>query len=146
MPFDVPAIAPNIAEKSRNVVIRINQRMEQDVREFIADYEYVWEVSGENVTDPETRETHFVSNGSVLTVQEMQQKLDLMPQAVAVKMLFLAGMKRDMIVTAEELLGEQYLPDRYRAPAFTMQPISSPSDPIVLTGLAAIWTPHEKQE
>lgn len=144
MPFEVPAVPKNIAEHARNTVIRLNQRMEADVKEFIADYEFVWGVSGRDVTDPETQETNFVSNGSEYTLEEMQAKIDAMPQAVAVSMLFLAGMKRDMIMAAEQFLGEQYLPDRYRTPAFTMQPITSPSSPVVLTGLAVAWTPPEE--
>ena len=138
MPFEVPEVPKNVAEHARNTVIRLNQRMEDDVKEFIADYEFVWGVSGRDV------DGEFVSNGSEYTLAEMQAKIDAMPQAVAVSMLFLAGMKRDMIIAAETFLGEQYLPTRYRTPAFTMEPITSPSSPVVLTGLAAAWTPPEE--
>lgn len=144
MPFEVPEVPKNVAEHARNTVIRLNQRMEADVKEFIADYEFVWGVSGQDVTNAETQETEFVSNGSIYTLEQMQEKLDKMPQAVAVSILFLAGMKRDMIIAAETFLGEQYLPTRYRTPAFTMEPIASPSSPVVLIGLAPAWTPPEE--
>jgi len=143
MPFEVPSVPINLDQHASDTVIRLNQRMEADIVEFMQDYEMVWGVSGQNVTDPETQETTFVSNGSIYTLEQMQEKLDKMPQQVAVSMLFLAGMKRDMILAAETFLGEQYLPTRYRTPAFTMEPITSPSSPVVLTGLATAWTPPE---
>ena len=144
MPFEVPEVPINIDQHASNAVIRLNQRMESDIVEFIQDYELVWGVSGQNVTAPETQETTFVSSGSIYTLEQMQEKLDKMPQSVAVSMLFLAGMKRDMIIAAETFLGEQYLPTRYRTPAFTMEPITSPTSPVVLTGLAAAWTQPEE--
>lgn len=137
MPFEVPPVPINLDQHAADTVMRINQRMEADVVEFMQDYELVWGVSGQDVNG------EFVSNGSIYTVEQMQGKIDKMPQAVAVSMLFLAGMKRDMILAAEVFLGEQYLPTRYRAPAFTMEPITSQSSPVVLTGLAAAWAPPE---
>jgi hypothetical protein len=144
MPFEVPTVPINLDQHASDTVIRLNQRMEADIVEFMQDYEMVWGVSGQNVTDAETQEMTFVSNGSIYTLEQMQEKIDKMPQSVAVSMLFLAGMKRDMIVAAEQFLGEQYLPARYLSPAFTMQSITSPSDPVVLTGLAPAWTPPEE--
>lgn len=138
MPFEVPEVPLNIGQHASDTVIRLNQRMEADIVEFMQDYELVWGVSGREV------DGEFVSNGSIYTLEQMQEKLDKMPQAVAVSILFLAGMKRDMIIAAETFLGEQYLPTRYRTPAFTMEPITSPSSPVVLTGLAAAWTPPEE--
>jgi len=138
MPFEVPQVPVNIDQHASDTVIRLNQRMEADIVEFIQDYESVWGVSGQSV------DGEFVSNGSIYTLEQMQEKLDKMPQLVAVSMLFLAGMKRDMIIAAETFLGEQYLPTRYRTPAFTMEEITSPSDPVVLTGLAAAWAPQEE--
>jgi hypothetical protein len=78
MPFEVPEASLNISEESRNAVIRLNQRMESDVQEFILDYEYVWGVSGQNVTEEIDGETvtRFVSNGSRYSLAEMQEKLD----------------------------------------------------------------------
>jgi hypothetical protein len=145
MPFEVPPATTNIREESRNAVIRLNQRMESDVQEFILDYEYVWGVSGQNVTEEIEGETvtRFVSNGSRYTLAEMQEKLDLMPTATAFSMLVLAGKKRDMITAAEAHLGESYLPERYLRPAFTMQPIDPQNPQIVLTGLADAWRPEE---
>ena len=144
MPFEVPPAAVNIREESRNAVIRLNQRMESDVQEFILDYEFVWGVSGQNVTEEIDGETvtRFVSNGSRYTLEQMQQKLDLMPQATAFSMLVLAGKKRDMITAAEAHLGESYLPERYLRPAFTMQEITPQNPQIVLTGLAETWRPQ----
>ena len=76
---------------------------------------------------------------------EMQGKVDAMPQAVAMSLLMLAGLKRDMITSAEQFLGDNYLPQRYKLPAFTMQPLASPTSPIVLTGLAAAWVKPEPE-
>jgi hypothetical protein len=143
MPFDIPDPPLNVAEHARNSVIRLNQRIEADVIAFVQDYEDFWGVSGIDSIDPETQERRFVSNGSLYTVAEMQAKIDAMPQHVAKSLLMLAGLKRDMIRAAEQLLGETHLPVRYRLPAFTMQPITSPTSPIVLTGLATDWTKTE---
>jgi hypothetical protein len=142
MPFEIPAEQININEESRNAVIRLNQRMEQDILEFIADYEAFWGVSGADLTETvdEQPVTRFVSNGSRYTLAEMQQKINLMPQATAMSLLVLAGMKRDMITAAELHLGETYLADRYRLPAFTMAPINQQNPTIVLTGLATAWS------
>jgi hypothetical protein len=74
-----------------------------------------------------------------------QGKVDAMPQAVAMSLLMLAGLKRDMITSAEQFLGDNYLPQRYKLPAFTMQPLASPTSPIVLTGLAAAWVNPEPE-
>jgi hypothetical protein len=145
MPFELPASQINILDESRNSIIRLNQRMETDVVEFMQDYEDFWGVSGADSTDlvDGVPVTTYRSNGSKYTLEQMQQKIDLMPQSTAFSVLVLAGMKRDMIASAEQFLGESYLPDRYRSPAFTMVEITGSNQPIVLTGLAAAWTPPE---
>lgn len=144
MPFEVPTAALNIAEHARNSVIRLNQRVEADVQAFVSDFEEFWGVSGSMQTDQETQQRVFVPAVGRYTVEQMQAKIDAMPQAVAMSLLMLAGLKRDMIVTAESALQESFLADRYKSPAFTMQQITSLSDPIVLTGIAAEWTPPEE--
>ena len=145
MAFQIPTAPLNVAEHARNSVIRLNQRIEADVIAFVSDYEDFWGVSGTDSIDDETQEPVFVSNGSVYTLEQMQSKVDAMPQAVAMSLLMLAGLKRDMITSAEQFLGEDYLPQRYKLPAFTMQPLTSPTSPIVLTGLAAAWVKTETQ-
>lgn len=139
MPFAIPEVPLDLATIARDAVIRLNQEIDADVQRFISAYENFWHVSGSESTDPGTGEPVFVGNGSELTVAEMQGVIDLMPQSAAMGMLMLAGLKRDMILAAEQFLGEQRLPTRYRLPAFTMNPITSAADPIVLRGLAAIW-------
>lgn len=139
MPFDIPEPPLNVAEHARNSVIRLNQRIEADVIAFVQDYEDFWGVSGIDTVDG------FVSDGSIYTVSQMQGKIDAMPQSVAMSLLMLAGLKRDMIRSAEQMLGEDHLPVRYRLPAFTMQPITSPTSPIVLTGLATDWVKTETE-
>lgn len=143
MPFAIPEVPRDMHTDARDAVIRLNQEIDMDVQRFISAYENFWAVSGTETTDPETGEMVFVGNGSELTLAEMQRKIDLMPQSAAMGMLMLAGLKRDMIMAAEQFLGEQRLPTRYRTPAFTMQPITSAADPIVLTGLAAVWERSE---
>jgi hypothetical protein len=58
----------------------------------------------------------------------------------------LASNLRDLIVGAQTVLGVDLLPTRYHMPAFTMQKITSASDPIVITGLSDTWTPPETSE
>lgn len=142
MPFELPPQQINMLDGSRNAVIRLNQRMQADVLEFIADYEAFWAVSGSDVAEIVEGQsvTRFVSNGSFYTLAQMQKKIDLMPQFTALSLLVLAGMKRDMITAAEGYLGETYLPDRYRLPAFTMNEITQQNQSIVLTGLATAWS------
>lgn len=145
MPFEIPVAPLNVAEHARNSVIRLNQRIEADVIAFVSDYEDFWGVSGSESVDPETQEPVFASNGSIYTLAEMQGKIDAMPQSVAMSLLMLAGLKRDMITSAEQFLGDNYLPARYRLPAFTMQTLTSLASPIVLTGLAEAWVKTEPE-
>ena len=131
-----------------NAVIRLNQRIDALVEGFILDYEDFWGVSGSDQTQEIDGEqvTVFVPNGSKYTVEQMQAKIDGMGIQNAGGLLMLASNLRDLIVGAQTVLGVDLLPTRYHMPAFTMQKITSASDPIVITGLSDTWTPPETSE
>jgi hypothetical protein len=131
-----------------NAVIRLNQRIDALVEGFILDYEDFWGVSGSDQTQEIDGEqvTVYVPAGSKYTVEQMQAKIDGMGIQNAGGLLMLAANLRDLIVGAQTVLGVDLLPARYHRPAFTLQEITSPSDPIVITGLSDTWTPPETSE
>ena len=131
-----------------NAVIRLNQRIDALVEGFIRDYEDFWGVSGSDQTHEIDGEqvTEYVPAGSKYTVEQMQAKIDGMGIQNAGGLLMLAGNLRDLIVGAQTVLGVDLLPARYHSTAFTMQQITSASDPIVITGLSTRWTPPETEE
>lgn len=147
--FQVPQISAfDAPTHAANAVIRLNQRINNLVEGFVRDYEDFWGVSGSDQTQEIDGEqvTVFVPNGSKYTPEQMQAKINAMGITNAGGLLMLAGNLRDLIVGAQAQLGVDLLPTRYHTPAFTMQPITSASDPIVITGLSQIWTPPETEE
>jgi hypothetical protein len=147
--FTVPQISAfDAPTHAANAVIRLNQRIDALVEGFIRDYEDFWGVSGSDQTQEIDGEqvTVFVPDGSKYTVEQMQAKIDGMGITNAGGLLMLAGNLRDLIVGAQTVLGVDLLPTRYHSTAFTMQTITSASDPIVITGLSSTWTPPEPEE
>jgi hypothetical protein len=131
-----------------NAVIRLNQRIDALVEGFVQDYEDFWGVSGSDQTQEIDGEqvTVYVPADSKYTVEQMQAKINGMGIQNAGGLLMLASNLRDLIVGAQTVLGVDLLPTRYQMPAFAMQPITSASDPIVITGLSDTWTPPETSE
>ena len=128
MPFPVPENTSESLDHAIAAVNRYNETERNIYVQAINCYEFGWGVSGSGAGD------EFVSNGSVYTLEQMQEILDCIGKPT-VEDLFAAGEKLfDFMATYP---GD--LPVRYLAPAFDYVIDASAICGVRLTGLAQAW-------
>jgi hypothetical protein len=117
--YPLPPDAFNAGEFARNKVLRANQGRAAILQEFITLYNDFWGVS-----EP--------GRGSRHTSAEMQQIINIMPQATALQMLKDSNALRDFIVAVEP----NVIPVAYLDTAFESTVTNST---IVIGNLRAAW-------